>query len=119
MHVQAQRATRVVAQRIDVIDGLVDGIQDRLGIGQEALAGFGQRYTARRAIEKADAKPLLERANHFADARSRNSKLPRCFAEAALLCDRHEGAQLSKLSTPHRDIPQASNASTPHYQPSY
>ena len=70
MHVQAQCATRFVAQRIDVIDGLVDGIQDRLGIGQQALAGFGQRHATRCAIEEAHAKPLLKGTNHLADARS-------------------------------------------------
>ena len=70
MHVQAQRAARLVAQRIHMIDGFLYGVQDRLGIGEQAFAGFRQRHAARRAIEKADAKPLLQGANHLADARS-------------------------------------------------
>jgi hypothetical protein len=74
-----------------VIDGLVDGIQDRLGIGQQALAGFGQRHATRRAIEKAHGRSSRERTISLMLGREIPS-WGRRFPETPLFRDGHESA---------------------------
>jgi hypothetical protein len=111
MHVQTQRASWFVAVGVNVIDSFFDGIQDRLSIREQVLPCFRQCHATRRAIEKPDAKPLLQGTHHPANACSGNAKLRRGFCETPLFRDRDKSAEVSKLSATHCDIPATITAS--------
>jgi hypothetical protein len=75
-----------------MIDRFIDSVQDRLGLGEQALASFRERYAARGSIEKPNAKSVLQRTDHLTDAWPRNPKLFCSLRETPLFRNRHKSA---------------------------
>ena len=68
---------------------------------QQPLAGRRRRHAARRPVEEAHAKPVLEPADGLAQPRARNSQLDSGLGKAAPLRNGHEGVHLRKLGPAH------------------
>jgi hypothetical protein len=90
-----------VAERVDRFDRRIEPVEQRAQLAQHALARFGKGDAAGRAVEQADPEPLLERPHGLAQGRGRKPQPLGRLGEARLLGDGHEGAQFSKLRSPH------------------
>lgn len=83
---------------------MIDPVQDRLHLGEQAFAGRGQRDAARGPIEEPNTQLLLERANGLTHRRRRDADLSRRLRETAVLRDRHKGRQFRKLDAGHYSL---------------
>jgi hypothetical protein len=87
----------------DVRQGRVELGQGWPHTEQQALARLRESHAARRAMEQADAKALLEGADDLTERGWRQAELLRGLGKAALLGDSDEGAKVSVPAGSHSE----------------
>ncbi|MNE50406.1 hypothetical protein D3C80_1449780 [compost metagenome] len=91
--IDTQVARRLVAEAVEVFQGIVDIAECRLEPRIQALARLGQGHATGSAIEQPHAQPLLQTAQGMAERRWRKTQFDRRTTEAQVIGDAEEHRQ--------------------------
>ncbi len=99
--VDAQRAVRRRGEVVGGLHGIADLRQRRRDLGDEALAGLGQRDAARGAVEQPHAQARLEPGDRVAQRRRGHAQFDRARAETAAPGDGQDGFEFDQSALVH------------------
>ena len=103
--VQPQRPRGPVAEPVDDIQRRLDLAERRPQPVEQARAGLGGCDAARGAVEQADAQPLLQPADRFAERRRAAARRTRGVAKAARARHRDEGVEVTEVRRHYTPLP--------------
>ncbi|MEH2474676.1 hypothetical protein V1284_006120 [Nitrobacteraceae bacterium AZCC 2299] len=99
--VEAQRAGRLAAKMIEVLQRVIDVLERRADAREQKLTGLGQRHAAGGAVDEAQVKPLLDAAQGMAQRRRRYAEFDRRVAKAAVPGDRQKRREVGGTDAAH------------------